>query len=353
MSFPDFIAAALYDPQLGYYARSIRQVGRGGDFFTSVSVGPVFGLLLARRFLQHWQQIGQPDRWRIIECGAHDGRLAVDVLGELAALDGRAFAGLEYVICEPLPRLQAAQMETLAAFAGRVRQVCNCAPLAAEALPGLAFGNEVLDALPCHLVEWQPDGWREQWVNASEGRLVFEARKIDDPALLAVLAPLGTDYPAGYRTEVRTCYGDFLAPLAAALCEPLMLWIDYGFEREDYYHPSRREGTLRTFSGHRAGDDPLESPGGQDITAHVDFSAVRDAAQALGLRTANLQNQGAWLTNLARDWLLEMEGHPQPSLLRQFQTLTHPAQLGSRFHVLELCWQSRASSVLYPGRHGG
>lgn len=339
MSFPDFMAAALYDPQLGYYARGTSQVGRAGDFFTSVSVGPLFGRLLARRFLRHWQDAGRPQRWRIIECGAHDGRLAADVLGELAGLDALAFSAVEYVICEPLPVLRAAQMETLHGFAGRVRHVSQGGEVAAEPLPGLAYGNEVLDALPCHLVEWQPGGWQELQVTLSAGVLALEAREIDDPALLAALAPLGTDFPAGYRTEVRTCYKEFLAPLAAALCDPLMLWIDYGFEREDYYHPSRNEGTLRTFAGHREGDDPLAAPGEQDITAHVDFTAVREAGLALGARNAVLRSQGAWLTELAREWLLEMEGRPQPALLRQFQTLTHPAQLGARFQILELYWQ--------------
>jgi SAM-dependent MidA family methyltransferase len=344
LRFAEFMAAALYDPQMGYYAQGTRQVGRAGDFFTSVSVGPLFGRLLARKFLRHWQDCGEPGRWRIIECGAHDGTLAADVLGGLAELDARCLAAVEYVISEPLASLRMAQTPTLKEYSRQLRHVVDAAELSTEPLPGLAFGNEVLDALPCHLVEWQDGGWRELWVNAEGDQLFFEAREISDPALFAALVPLGRDFPVGYRTEVRTCYVDFLAPLAAALVDGLMLWIDYGFERADYYHPSRTAGTLRTFSRHRAGEDPLAFAGEQDITAHVDFSAVSEVARALGARHSELHRQGTWLTGLAREWLLDMEGHPQPALLRQFQTLTHPAQLGGRFHVLELRWSDAGVS---------
>jgi SAM-dependent MidA family methyltransferase len=117
-----------------------------------------------------------------------------------------------------------------------------------------------------------------------------------------------------------------------------MIWIDYGFARPEYYHPARSSGTLRTFSQHRAGEDPLDRPGESDITAHVDFTAIAECSIALGGRPLVFQNQGNWLTHAGRDWLLEQEGNPKNPLLRQFQTLTHPAHLGGRFHVLEISW---------------
>lgn len=345
LRFPEFMAMALYEPALGYYARGTRQVGRGGDFFTSVSVGPLFGGLLARRFLREWRESGNPARWRIIECGAHDGTLASDVLGELRKLDTHAFDALEYAIPEPLPALQAAQRETLAPFPDRVRYLNSPDELAADPLPGIAFGNELLDALPCHIIEWRGGLWTECLVAlAADGSLAWEPAEIRDPLLLAALAPLGTDFPAGYRTEIRTGYREFLAPLARALQGGLMIWADYGFARPEYYHPARSSGTLRTFSKHRAGENPLAHPGGTDITAHVDFTAVAEAAQSLGGHPAVFQNQGSWLTETARDWLREQEGNPQPAALRQFQTLTHPAHLGGAFHVLELSWKPPAAT---------
>lgn len=331
------MAAALYEPGLGYYAKDIRQVGRGGDFFTSVSVGPVFGEILARRFLREWRESEKPARWRVIECGAHDGTLAADVLPALKQLSAPAFNALEYAIAEPLPALRHAQSEKLRPFAERVRHLHDINEIAVDPLPGIAFGNEVLDALPCHLIEWRNGRWHERRValDESEG-FIWHAVEITDPRLTSALEALGGVCPEGYRSEIRTSYHDFLAPLSRSLSSGLMLWLDYGFERADYYHPSRREGTLRTFSRHRAGDDPLVSPGDADITAHVDFTAVKEAAQALGWHQTALRNQGAWLTETAREWLLEMEGKPQAAALRQFQTLTHPAQLGGSFHALEL-----------------
>jgi SAM-dependent MidA family methyltransferase len=340
LRFTDFMASALYEPQLGYYARTSRQVGRRGDFFTSVSVGPLFGELLARRFLREWQESGSPSLWRIIECGAHDGTLAADILSALARLSPQALAGLEYVIPEPLPLLQATQRKTLSGFPKNTRFASSIAELAADPLPGSIFGNELLDALPFHIVEWHPDGWRECRVNADpSGNFIWENdHSIDNPKLLAALAPLGTDFPAGYRTEVRTHFADFLAPLTRGLSSGLFLWLDYGFARPEYYDPARKSGTLRTFSKHRAGDNPLTTPGEIDITAHVDFTALAETAIALGCQPRRFQNQGTWLTEIGREWLLSLEGQPQPAALHQFQTLTHPAHLGGCFHALELSW---------------
>jgi SAM-dependent MidA family methyltransferase len=152
----------------------------------------------------------------------------------------------------------------------------------------------------------------------------------------------------GYRTEVRPDLAPFLAPLAAAVTPGRMLWVDYGFEREELYDPARREGTLRTYRSHRAGEDPLEAPGEQDITAHVDFTALREALQRLGGRILRFENQSRFLTAVARPWLLSLEGRRDPGtakLLRQFQTLTHPAQLGSRFLVMEAAFGGAAGAV--------
>ncbi|MEX1114752.1 MAG: SAM-dependent methyltransferase [Akkermansiaceae bacterium] len=345
LAFPAFMAAALYDPEFGYYAREARQVGRDGDFFTSVSVGPLFGKLLAHRFLREWQELGSPDRWRILECGAHDGTLAVDVLTAIRSLDTRAFAALEYAIAEPLPRLQADQRKTLATFTGRVNLTNDTEKLAHTPLPGIIFGNELLDALPFHLVEWQSGVWHECLVGCDpEGNFIWLADSgIHEPQLAAALAPLGENFPDGYRTEVRTNFREFLEPLTRCISTGLMIWPDYGFARPDYYLPERHRGTLRTFSKHRAAEDPLATPGEIDITGHVDFTAVAEAAISLGGQPRVFRNQGTWLTEVGRDWLLSLEGRPEPEMMRQFQSLTHPAQLGGSFHVLEISWKNPAA----------
>lgn len=332
------MSAALYHPRHGYYTRGARRIGRHGDFFTSVSVGPLFGSLLARRFLRHWRESGSPGRWRITECGAHDGKLAADILAAVQSLDPDAAGALEYAICEPLPTLQTLQQETLRDSPVKIRFATHPADLAGDPLPGIVHGNELLDALPFHVVEWRDCRWHELGVALDDSQsFVWHARVVDDPELAAALEKLGAGFPDGYRTEIRPRFRDFLEPCVRGLRpgKSLMFWIDYGFERVDYYHPDRVSGTLRTFSNHRAADNPLVCPGEADITAHVDFTAVAEAVAALGGAPAPLQTQGTWLTRISRDWLLAQEGNPDPKSLRQFQTLTHPAQLGASFQVFE------------------
>ena len=332
------MATALYDPQEGYYARPAGQVGKTGDFFTSVSVGPLFGRLLARHIAAWHQQAGSPERWRIIETGANDSSLAGDIITALERLS--ADAGLEYVIIEPLPRLAQDQRKRLPGVA----IYDSAAALAGDPLPSFVLGNEVIDALPFHVIESDGAGWLELGVAVDEGGHFVWQPSGPVPAELAENLPLR---PPGYRTEIRSSVRDFLHPLAAAMAGAggRMLWIDYGFPRDDYFHESRTTGTLRTFSRHRAGEDPLDSPGEIDITAHVDFTGLAADIDAVGGQVVRFEPQGRFITNIARPWLLEMEGRTDDDAkkdLRAFQTLTHPGHLGSRFHVMEAVFQATA-----------
>ncbi len=321
--FQHFMAEALYDPAQGYYARPAGQVGRAGDFFTSVSVGPLFGRLLAAHISVWWQEAGAPSRWRIVEAGANDGSLARDILAALEV------PGFEYVVIEPLPLLA----EALRARGDALRVVDSTTSLAADPLPTFVLGNEVLDALPFHVIESDGTGWRDLGVAVAEDRFVWKDLGPVPEDLVAGI-PLR---PAGYRTEVRDNYRSFLESMKAGMSSGRMLWLDYGFDREDYYHESRTTGTLRTFSRHRAAEDPLESPGEIDITAHVEFTALAEAAAAMGGCVIRDQRQGLFLTEIARPWLLSLEGRTDASKdLRAFQTLTHPGQLGAKFRVMEL-----------------
>lgn len=326
--FPEYLGIVLYDPELGYYARVGTQVGREGDFYTSVSVGPLFGRLLARRILGWWEENGKPPDWRVLEIGAHDGTLAADILSEIRILSPEAWQGLEYAIAEPLPRLRDLQKSRLEILASRLLIAEGFVGIAAHPLPGIAFGNEILDALPFHLIERNGGSWKELHVIAGEnGTLALEQRETD--------IELGGAFPEGYRTEVRTNFRSFLADVTSCLKDGLLLFADYGFAAPEYYDVSRSSGTLRTFSSHRAGEDPFAAPGETDITAHVDFTDLAKAAIAAGYSPTAFTSQGSYLTNLAKPMILD-GGMDDPKTIAQFRSLTHPAHLGARFHIIEM-----------------
>ncbi len=325
ISFARFMDLALYHPHGGYYAAPGRRVGREGDFFTSVSAGPLFGKLLAHHAAGILREIDGPVR--MLELGAHDGTLAHDILETLAATEPALLDRLEYAIVEPLPPLAQRQRENLAGFPVRIVPTADDL----DPRPGILVANELIDALPCRLVESTGTGWVEIGVGLDEhGDFTW-----------CPLGPYEDNLPlrpAGYRTEVRPGLADFLRPLAPLVSPGRMIFIDYGFEREEFLEPARNGGTLQTYYNHRKGDDPFDSPGERDITAHVDFSALREAIGSVGGEVVRFENQARFLTGVARPWLLGLEGRTDAAtmkLLRNFQTLTHPAQLGTRFHVME------------------
>lgn len=337
--FPEYMELVLYDPELGYYARPHTQVGRHGDFFTSVSVGPLFGQLLAQRFFTWWEENGRPQIWRILEIGAHDGTLAADIATELQSLSPAAWASMEYAIAEPLPSLRALQEQKLSQLVANFRTVKHLDELASQPLPGIAFGNEILDALPFHLVEFADGKWHELHVTAEEtGKFSFLRQD-------SALAPLGENFPQGYRTELRTNFPNFLRNVSAAISNGLLLFADYGFAAPEYYDIHRSSGTLRTFSAHQAGEDPFEKPGELDITAHVDFTALAKAAMQLGYQPTAFSNQGSYLTKIATP-MIRNGALDDPKKIAQFRTLTHPAQLGANFHIIEFSQTSITSPEL-------
>lgn len=331
--FPDYLKIALYEPDQGYYAKGNSQIGRGGDFYTSVSVGPLFGRLIARRFAQWWEENGTPEAWRILEVGAHDGKLAADILSCLRADFPDAWRTLEYAISEPQQPLRDAQHERLSNLAANLNIASSIPEISTKTLPGIAFGNEILDALPFHLVEMDSGNWKELHVSSE---FAFSKKDIEPGSPLELaLGKIGVDYPQGYRTEIRTNFQSFLGKFSECIHNGLILFIDYGFAAPEYYERTRAAGTLRTFSKHKAGEDPLERPGEIDITAHVDFTALSAAAAKYGYAPTAFSSQGSYLTHLAAPLIISGE-FDDPKTIAQFRSLTYPGNLGGSFHVIEL-----------------
>ncbi len=343
ISFPDYLNLALYDPEHGYYASNSNQVGRDGDFYTSVSVGPLFGQLLARRFIRWWQDQEKPTSWRILEIGAHDGKLAADILQTIAVLSPEAWQHLEYATVEPLPVLREAQQQRLAPLAAKLHLATDFRTLSENPLPGIAFGNEILDALPFHLIRRHENQWQELHVSNT---WEFITQSIDSTSALGKkTAALGDAFPDDYQTEIRTNYLALLSQISNSISDGLLLFIDYGFAAPEYYDTHRTSGTLRTFSKHQAAEDPLADPGKRDITAHVDFTDLTREAITIGWHPTHFSSQGSYLTHLAAPMIQTGEMN-DPKTIAQFRSLTHPAHLGASFHVIEFSKSNESTPVV-------
>jgi SAM-dependent MidA family methyltransferase len=333
ISFHDFMARALYDPNYGYYGAGKARVGRGGDFFTNVSVGSLYGRLLARQFGEMWRLLGQPQDFVLVEQGAHSGDCASDVLAGLREFDPACFAATTLWLVEPFPRFEELQRQKLGEFSpARIRWTKTLAEL--PAFRGVHYSNELVDAFPVDRVAWRDDRWVERRVDFRDGRFTFVDAEISDASLRTHLSRL-PPVPPDYETEVNLGAASWLAELQARLEAGFILLIDYGFPRAEYYRSERTSGTLSAYAAHRREPDPLQHPGEIDLTAHVDFTTLAEAAKDAGLEIAGFTDQHHFMVGLGRlhfpdDDALAAAG---PKDLRAFKTLMHPGLMGQSFHA--------------------
>lgn len=328
MPFRRFMETALYDPRLGYYASGRAAIGRRGDFFTSVSAGPLLGRLLAAQIHEAWERLGTGEM-TVVEQGAAHGDLAADIL---AAVDNDwpdLRATIRYVIVEPLEILRDRQRQKLAGE-GRVEWVPNLSGL--PRFTGIHVSNELLDALPVHLVRRARGQWHELFVTIDGDRFEWHLEPPSDPELRLLLQRLPHDLPDGYQTEINVEATRWVRELARHLERGFILTIDYGYPFVRYYEPSRREGTLSCYSAHQRSFNPLESPGQMDITAHVDFTTLAETARSAGLHLAGFTDQHHFAVALAE--MLSGKSPFTPAERRNFVTLMHPDFLGARFKVI-------------------
>jgi len=335
--FARFMELALYCPETGYYESLKDNVGRGGDFITSVSVGSLFGELLAFQFAAWLAELkipGQP--LTILEAGAHDGKLAADILRWLQGHRPAFFARLEYRILEPSPRRQAWQQQTLQAFAPHVRWFSGFSDPALPSSHGILFSNELLDAFPVHRLGWDAPAqqWFEWGVTLAADAFTWAKLPptVPHPSATALEAVL----PDNYTIEVSPAAEHWWSLAANHLQQGKLLTFDYGFtSAEEIFSPVRTSGTLRAYSNHHVTSDLLTRPGEQDLTAHVNFSAIQTVGETAGLTTEIYSPQARFLTQiLARTQIDQSFGEWTPNRSRQFQTLTHPEHLGRAFQVL-------------------
>lgn len=346
ISFAEYMDLALYHKDFGYYSGpAMRQIGRKGDFFTSVSVGETFGFLLAHRILG---EIGGRFDHRkpifVIEQGAHDGQLALDVMRgwtEISSGTPVEEVDLRYRIIEPREAHRDSLRERFSSegLADRIEVVESAEAATVE--QGVFLCNELLDAFPVEMLTFIEGRWLEKVVvvDEAQGTLCWGTRELSGP-LESFAHKLGTDFAAGYETEVCPAIDDWMPGIAQLFSESGLWWVlDYGYEAADYYSPGRTSGTFRCYRKHEATEDPFELPGEIDITAHVNFSHLETAGEVNGLMMRQFTDQHHFLIHAAKPWLLSIEGQAPDSVtaarLRQFQTLMHPGIMGQQFKVME------------------
>jgi len=339
ITFARFMELALYAPGLGYYVAGQQKFGREGDFITAPELSPLFSRCLARQC----QQIFAANVPRhILEFGAGSGVMAAHILTELETLGAPPE---RYEILELSAELQQRQRATIEQHAPHLaNRVAWLSELPEPGWKGIILANEVLDAMPVHAVTFDASGNWERYVKLDGEEFAWDLGPLSNSALAAeatrVRDELGADWPEHYETEIGIAGQGWIRSLGTLLAEGAILAIDYGFPEHEYFHPDRAQGTLMCHYRHRAHTDPLTLAGLQDITAHVDFSSIANAAVSVGLHVDGFTSQAYFLLGCGLDKFLTKEQEKDDkayfSATTQAKLLTLPSEMGELFKVIAL-----------------
>ncbi len=290
ITFRQFMYSALYDENRGYYMTDRSHFGRTGDFNTTSQFHEVFGQMMAAEFARNLNSLGGARDLVIIELGPGNGDFAHQVLTEMSSGHAEIIACLRYVCCEVSPVLQRRQKDRLSAFSC-VTWISNLDEID-QPVTGVVFSNEFFDALPVHVIRQVGSELREVYVAHPAGvGLAFEEDVLSSPGLAEFWRRVGVPLSKGQLAEINLEAVDYLRQIAAKLEAGYVITSDYGDLAEALYTSRRPEGTLRCFSQHRLSDTPLESVGEQDMTASVNFSALIDYGNELGLEFVSFEEQ--------------------------------------------------------------
>ena len=344
--FSRYMELCLYTAGLGYYSAGQRKFGAGGDFVTAPEVSPLFGRCLANACRAVLESLHGGD---ILEFGAGSGQLAIDVLGELERRDclpGR------YLILERSAGLRQRQQQALQRELPQLLdRVVWIDTLPDAGFRGVMLANEVLDAMAVERFQWDGKAAGLFHVRCEDGAFQWQLQPQSDETTAAIESLASTcQLSPGYISELNVMLPAWLQSVAAPLQQGVMLLIDYGYPRHEYYHPQHSSGTLMCHYRQRAHDDPFLWPGLQDITAHVDFTAVAEAALASDLEVSGYTTQACFLLDSGLGDLLQQAG-PMDSthymlLAQQAKTLILPGEMGERFKCIAL---TRGMTTTVPG----
>jgi SAM-dependent MidA family methyltransferase len=336
ITFADFMRLALYHPTYGYYVgggQGREPVGWEGDYFTSGDLHPLWGESIAKQLHQMWELLGRPTRFDVVEAGAGRGLLARDVWSWALQHAPEWAAALHYTLADrapvgsPLHAAREARLMAALARLGAPEHALSWAAGLDDALPGAGItgclvSNELVDAIPVHIVEKHGDALHEIYVDVDEtrGHFVERAGPPSTPEVAVYLDDYQIPwrrYPDGWRAEVCLEARDWMRRVAAVIHRGFVVTIDYGDTARRLYIRDRRRGTLAVYSQHQFGERPLAQPGAQDLTAHVNFSALIQTGRESGLRMAGLTTQAAFLTALGlRERMAALSVHQAPAIGR-------------------------------------
>ncbi|MEJ5300108.1 MAG: SAM-dependent methyltransferase [Thermodesulforhabdaceae bacterium] len=335
ISFERFMEMALYTPNLGYYMRNVPVIGQKGDFFTASHAGNIFGLLLSRHIIKIWQEMGEPNDFHIIEIGPGMGYLAYDVLTALAS-HSTIFQSLSYHLVEMNPHFASIQKARLSTLHPRIFWWSDISAM--PSLCGVCICNEIIDAFPVRLFEVKQGRIMEIYVSLNpEGNFLEILRPAEEDLInyLEFFAPWVKHFD-DYRSEANLSARTWLKNLKKILDSGKILIIDYGHTSEEYYDPSRNRGTLLCYFKHQVNDCPYINIGEQDITAHVNFTAIEEWAKEAGFSVEEYTTQHRYLLSLADEQLLEKLYSENPASMAQFKTLILPQGMGESHKVMIL-----------------
>jgi SAM-dependent MidA family methyltransferase len=349
LPFSRYMEMCLYDPEMGYYASHAQQFGKAGDFYTSSDVHAVFGRLLARQFEEIWRALGSPPALQVVELGPGRGLFAQDVLDWSEKKFSAFFRALRYLLVEASPSLRKRLAETIArrVDTGKAR-ICSALEELADPLssPAIIFANEFFDALPVEVISYAG----ELRVGCAHGRFV-ETFTPPSAAAEEYLDRYSVHPEPGERVEAALTAQQYMRKIARRLPSGFVIVIDYGFTREEQL-AGRHRGTVTAFRRHSISPSPYDAPGEQDITAHVNFSALRSAGEEAGLQASALLTQAQFLMGIAEanqfgdafeDTRLPQE---RAKVALQLKHLVTPAGMGESFHVLVMSKGVEAPKVL-------
>jgi len=339
--FSRFMELALYAPGLGYYAAGKQKFGAPGDFITAPEMGSLFARCLARPCQSTLAQLGGGD---ILEAGPGSGTLAADLLLELEAL---GHLPKRYLILELSNELRERQAETLQCKAPQLLQRVHWLDALPTDFRGVMLANELLDAIPTERFKVTSGGVQQLHVARENDRFVWHEIPADD-RIRARVEPLALS--PGYTSEINLQAEAWVRSVADILEQGVMLLVDYGFPRAEFYHPQRTDGTLMCHYRHRAHDDPLTLVGLQDITAHIDFTAMAEAGIETGLSLLGYTSQAAFLIGCGLEQLMSAsdprDTRAHLGLTQQVKKLTSPHEMGELYKVIAL---GRGTREPFPG----